>query len=623
MLKIILFCFVILVFECVQSQKKRFRHNRPGRPEQIQPRIINKQTDIVSERRVGDFFVPSKKVDFDPEFRHIDDLYDEAEDISVMESKQKPVVFRTTKLSNLLQFHSKSKNEFERHSDSHNAEKFKDESIAKMVMGFPSRYIFQEESQDVAEDRILTEDYTFDDIGNNQQSHNIDEFDADNSVKFIEIKEEPIFLTPQFDDSANTNENENDQNVQDFSGMNIQSFFDRLSQSDKGGSLTSISPSIRPSPAISSTTTTPTTTTAATTSTTTTTTSTDTSTTSTTSTKTTTTMSTTTSITISTISTISTTTTTTTTTTATTASSFTTTTTATKTSSTTTKISIKSISSNVNDDTLHETNSFISDDSLKIENFFGKLQEASISNRKTKVPEETSQDGTQTNLIEVNSSSGGLDDQNDATTISTISYQILAKNVSSLTNSETESKSIKIVEKKNSSDNLEDKEEIVTTIQNLIEETTEFTITNDVAKNQKMEEIEEVTPKTIEMTTTVTRRLPPHYKTKSQSVKTTTPPPTTPTVVNHNMNLQTALIINTLSKVIFSKKKIPFNSLIYQVLPNVPQSRLKNQPRLESVGSGVNFHQEEIFIFHTTLTELHVKIITTIFQLMFYGLNYQ
>ena len=67
--------------------------------------------------------------------------------------------------------------------------------------------------------------------------------------------------------------------------------------------------------------------------------------------------------------------------------------------------------------------------------------------------------------------------------------------------------------------------------------------------------------------------------------------PTRPTVINHNMNLQTALIINTLSK----------------VLPNVPQSRLKNQPRLESVGAGIKFHQEEIFIFHTTLTELHVS----------------
>ena len=50
------------------------------------------------------------------------------------------------------------------------------------------------------------------------------------------------------------------------------------------------------------------------------------------------------------------------------------------------------------------------------------------------------------------------------------------------------------------------------------------------------------------------------------------------------------MIINTLSR----------------VLPNVPQSRLRHQPRLENVGSGVTFHQEEIFIFHSTLTELQV-----------------
>ena len=48
------------------------------------------------------------------------------------------------------------------------------------------------------------------------------------------------------------------------------------------------------------------------------------------------------------------------------------------------------------------------------------------------------------------------------------------------------------------------------------------------------------------------------------------------------------------------------NQQTLQVLPNIPQSRLKNQPRLENVGTGVIFHQEEIFIFHTTLTELQV-----------------
>ncbi|XP_023336930.1 uncharacterized protein LOC111707965 [Eurytemora carolleeae] len=41
-----------------------------------------------------------------------------------------------------------------------------------------------------------------------------------------------------------------------------------------------------------------------------------------------------------------------------------------------------------------------------------------------------------------------------------------------------------------------------------------------------------------------------------------------------------------------------------RVLPTIPQSRLKNQPRLEQVGTGVKFHQEEVFIFHSTLTEL-------------------
>merc|ERR1711874_178662 len=93
-----------------------------------------------------------------------------------------------------------------------------------------------------------------------------------------------------------------------------------------------------------------------------------------------------------------------------------------------------------------------------------------------------------------------------------------------------------------------------------------------------------------------TRRLPARYvssKTRSKPKVTTKP---TPKVINHNMNLQTALIINTLSK----------------VLPNVPQSRLKNQPRLENVGSGVTFHQEEIFIFHSTLTELQAILDKTL-----------
>ena len=81
-------------------------------------------------------------------------------------------------------------------------------------------------------------------------------------------------------------------------------------------------------------------------------------------------------------------------------------------------------------------------------------------------------------------------------------------------------------------------------------------------------------------------------------------------VINHNMNLQTALIINTLSKVSLDRqnwytdlKKMMMMMTTriingwngqnrsthfddFQVLPNVPQSRLKNQPRLENVSWG-------------------------------------
>lgn len=111
-------------------------------------------------------------------------------------------------------------------------------------------------------------------------------------------------------------------------------------------------------------------------------------------------------------------------------------------------------------------------------------------------------------------------------------------------------------------------------------------------KNLKREETDDADENTVEAennveTTTLNRRLPEFYPGIHRK-KTTMPPRTKPQVINHNMNLQTALIINTLSK----------------VLPNVPQSRLKNQPRLENVGSGMTFHQEELFIFHSTLTEL-------------------
>jgi len=133
-------------------------------------------------------------------------------------------------------------------------------------------------------------------------------------------------------------------------------------------------------------------------------------------------------------------------------------------------------------------------------------------------------------------------------------------------------------------------ESIRTTIDNFVEETTAFTISDEIGRekeNLQIEEEETTTQNTQGEIATTTRRLPDKYvsSTKKKETITTKAPPK---IINHNMNLQTALIINTLSK----------------VLPNVPQSRLKNQPRLENVGSGVTFHQEELFIFHSTLTEL-------------------
>ena len=143
---------------------------------------------------------------------------------------------------------------------------------------------------------------------------------------------------------------------------------------------------------------------------------------------------------------------------------------------------------------------------------------------------------------------------------------------------------------------LEEKEEIITTIEDLVEETTLFTITNDSVLDKDTEivtdevEIANTTTTTTEQPST-TRRLP--FRTRTRRPQKRPKPTEDSNVINHNMNLQTALIINTLSK----------------VLPMVAQSRLKNQPRLESVGSGVTFHQEEIFIFHTTLTELYVRLV--------------
>ena len=252
-----------------------------------------------------------------------------------------------------------------------------------------------------------------------------------------------------------------------------------------------------------------------------------------------------------------------------------------------------------------------------IESFFGQLQEASSSALKSDVSlssnENVSLDQEEVFL--------GTRDHNE-TINHVVNSSLLSRDqnqhhgaeineTSNLSNTDTihasGSQYVKFAKNNNTAVNLEE-EEIRTTIQSLVEETTVFTITNDstpvpVASVTTMtpvafSEAETVASSTIgSVTTTMTRRLPSRYmNTRTRTPSRARPSPAStspPSVINHNMNLQTALIINTLSK----------------VLPNVPQSRLKNQPRLESVGSGVTFHQEEIFIFHTTLTELHVSYI--------------
>lgn len=106
----------------------------------------------------------------------------------------------------------------------------------------------------------------------------------------------------------------------------------------------------------------------------------------------------------------------------------------------------------------------------------------------------------------------------------------------------------------------EEKEEIISTINELSEETTTFTIVDktqetdtsvaagntDVSETTEENNDEPTTGRPEEITT---RRLPSRYvnsKTRSRPKVTTKAPAK---VINHNMNLQTALIINTLSKV--------------------------------------------------------------------------
>ena len=107
-----------------------------------------------------------------------------------------------------------------------------------------------------------------------------------------------------------------------------------------------------------------------------------------------------------------------------------------------------------------------------------------------------------------------------------------------------------------------EKEVILSTIKEFVEETTMYRLSDDQMpiKIDEMEEKPEMVVNTLEdnieeeITTvfpgeelTTTRRLPEKYmRTRARPTMTTRAPPT---IINHNMNLQTALIINTLSKV--------------------------------------------------------------------------
>ena len=438
-----------------------------------------------------------------------------------------------------------------------------------------------QEKVDIAEDRIWT--------GDSEKlvgdlTENVFLFpEVENKSILGEIKAEPITLTTTFDEEFDNDYVTDDDRMTDDDKealpaindppMKIESFFDQLSNKNsviKGfNSQFSNEGSFRVK--LSNTSTTTSTTTSSTT----------TRATSTTTTRTTTTTTTTTTITSTPITYISTSTTT----------KITPTTTATTTSDTTTKTE------------------------FGIEGFFGQLQEASSSALKSdessdKVLKDQEEVflGTRIHnetLIHVVNNSLLSRDQNQhhqAGIIETSSLNITDTNLAPGSQND-----VKFAENNNTVVNLEE-EEIRTTIQDLVEETTVFTITNDstpvpvvsvtTMTPMVISEAETFTSSTVgSVTRTVTRRLPSRYRnTRTRTPSKTRPSPSPastrpPSVINHNMNLQTALIINTLSK----------------VLPNVPQSRLKNQPRLESVGSGVTFHQEEIFIFHTTLTELHVS----------------
>ena len=98
---------VIITISVAQFPHRQYPHHkvRYRRNNQVIPRILNRNSEILSlghtsNRRVdSSTFTPSKSVEFNLEFTHIDDVETE-------ETQKKPVVFKTDKLSNPLQFKS-------------------------------------------------------------------------------------------------------------------------------------------------------------------------------------------------------------------------------------------------------------------------------------------------------------------------------------------------------------------------------------------------------------------------------------------------------------------------------------------------------------------------------------
>lgn len=117
---LLIFSVINLSFSQLHSRyqhKVRYRRNNRLRQGNISPRILNRDSPIVSDgfhsppqfqqqasRRIDIVseasFVPSKTVNFEPDFQSIE------EDTYTSETENKPVVFRNERLSNPLQFKS-------------------------------------------------------------------------------------------------------------------------------------------------------------------------------------------------------------------------------------------------------------------------------------------------------------------------------------------------------------------------------------------------------------------------------------------------------------------------------------------------------------------------------------